>query len=329
MRQTIAMKQVALMRRGDGWERPAPGAERISASRRDVAFESGGITCRAWAYAPDARFKRPAPCIVMAHGLGGTRDCALEPYAQAFAKAGFFVLLFDYRRLGASDGAPRQLISIPDELEDWAAAIAFARAMPGVDSNRIGLWGTSLSGGHVMVAAARDPGVAAVAAQCPMLDGAASARMLRKDTGLGKLAWIGWAALVDRARALLGMSPYYVPLVAPPGGLAAMASHDAYKGMSAIVPPGWRNEVAARLFLVLPCYRPIRAAKSVTCPTLIIACKKDSVVSTQAATATAARMGDKARLVELPIGHFDIYLGDWFERSSTVQIAFFEEALCS
>lgn len=324
------MRREALMRReGGDWEQAAPEAEAAPVVRRDVEFKSGGVTCRAWAYAPDAAVARAAPCIVMAHGLGGTRDCALEPYAKAFADAGFLVLLFDYRYLGASDGAPRQLIDIRKQLEDWAAAIASARAMPGVDPDRIGLWGSSFSGGHVLLAAARDERIAAVSAQCPMLDGAASARMLAKDAGWGALMRLGCAGLLDKARALLGLSPYYVPLVGAPGEIAAMASHDALMGLSAIVPPGWRNEVAARLFLVLPCYRPMRAAKSVKCPALFIACEKDSVTSTEAAVATAAAMGGKARLVELPIGHFDVYLGEWFERSSGEQIAFFKAVLCS
>jgi pimeloyl-ACP methyl ester carboxylesterase len=203
------------------------------------------------------------------------------------------------------------------------------RTFPGVDASRIALWGTSLSGGYVLTLAAKDGSVAAISAQCPMLDGKASARMLAKDAGLGTILRLGWTALVDMARGLVGMSPKYVPLVAPPGGLAAMSSHDALEGMRAIAPPDWRNEAAARLFLLLPCYRPVRYAKGVRCPTLIIACKFDSVTSTQASAAAAAHIGDRARLVELPIGHFDIYAGKWFERSSQEQIAFFKEALHS
>lgn len=298
-----------------------------STERRDVAFASQGVRCRAWAYAPDESAARPAPCIVMAHGLGGTRDCALEPYAERFAQAGFFVLLFDYRHLGASDGEPRQLISIPRQLEDWAAAIAFARRIPGVDAGRIALWGSSFSGGHVVVAAARDAKVAAISAQCPMMDARASVRMIVYEIGWGAIARLGGAALADGLRALLRMHPYYVPLVAPPGQLAAMASHDAYEGMRAIVPAGWRNEVAARLFLTLPYYRPIRHAGAVKCPALIITSAKDSVVSPRAAEKVAQRMGDKAQLIVLPIGHFDIYSGEWFERASAAQVAFFDKAL--
>jgi pimeloyl-ACP methyl ester carboxylesterase len=295
--------------------------------RRDAAFPSEGVICRAWVYVPDESVRRPASCIVMAHGLSGTRNASLEPYAERFAAAGFYVVLFDYRYLGDSDGEPRQLISIPRQLADWRSAVAFARTLAGVDADRIGLWGCSLSGGHVIVAAARDDRIAAVSAQCPMLDGHASARKVRKQVGFGKIARLAAASIYDSVRAGFALSPYYVPLVAPPGEIAAMPTADAYEGLSAIVPPGWRNQVAARLFLRLPFYRPIRYAREVKCPALFIACEKDTVVSTEAATKAAELMGDKARLVSLPIGHFDIYLGEWFERSSTAQLAFFRSTL--
>jgi dienelactone hydrolase len=297
--------------------------------RREVAFLSDGVTCRAWLYEPAAGAKRPAPCIVMAHGLGGTRDASLPPYAERFAAAGFYVLLFDYRHLGDSDGEPRQLISMERQLADWGAAIAFARTTPGVDAERIGLWGCSLAGGHVLVAAARDKRIAAVAAQCPMLDGTASARMAVRQAGFAMSMRMAGAALLDVARACMGKAPHYVPLAAPPGELAAMATEDAYSGCMAIVPPGWRNEVAARVFFTMPSYTPSHHAHDVGCPTLLIACAHDSVTSTRAAEQTAARMGDRAQLIMLPIGHFDIYLGKWFERSSSEQLAFFKNAFAA
>ena len=300
-----------------------------SALRREVAFLSDRVTCRAWAYEPDAALQRPLPCIVMAHGLSGTRNASLEPYAERFASAGFNVVLFDYRYLGDSDGEPRQLISIPRQLEDWKSAIAFARSMPGVDPERIALWGSSLSGGHVVVAAAHDKRIAAISAQCPMLDGHASARKVRKQVGFANITRLAAASVYDGLRAAFGLSPYYVPLVAPQGELAAMPTADAYAGLKAIVPPGWRNQVAARLFLRLPFYRPIRFASEVKCPALVIACEADSVVSTKAAARAVERMGGDAEFVSLPIGHFAIYLGEWFERSSGAQIDFFTVALAN
>jgi fermentation-respiration switch protein FrsA (DUF1100 family) len=299
----------------------------MSVTRRDVEFKSQGVTCRAWLYEPDTSIARPAPCIVMAHGLGGTRADALEPYAQRFCEAGFFVLVFDYRHQGDSDGDPRQLISIRRQIQDWTAAIGLARRWDGIDPRRVALWGTSLSGGHVVIAAAKDHRIAAMSAQCPMMDGRASSRMALRASGLGNFMRLGLAAINDALRALFGISPKYVPLVAPSGELAAMASEDAYEGYTALIHPGWRNELAARLFLSFPFYRPTSYAKAVTCPSLIVICLKDSVTSARAAEAVAARIGDKARLVKLPIGHFDIYKGAWFEQSSQEQVKFFKHAL--
>lgn len=160
-----------------------------------------------------------------------------------------------------------------------------------------------------------------------MLDGMASARMATRQAGAAMTARMAGAALLDLMRAGLGLSPHYVPLAAPPGELAAMVAPDAYMGCLSIMPPGWRNEVAARFLLALPFYRPSRHAAEVTCPTLIIACANDTVASTKAAAETAARIGDKARLVTLPIGHFDIYLGVWLERSCGEQLDFFQTTL--
>lgn len=296
-------------------------------TRHDVEFKSQGATCRAWLYEPDASISRPAPCIVMAHGLGGTRRDSLEPYAQQFCASGFFVLLFDYRHLGDSDGEPRQIISIPRQLEDWAAAIALARQWDSVDPRRIALWGTSLSGGHVVIAAAKDPRIAAISAQCPMMDGRASTQMAQRASGRRNFMRLGYAAINDALRSLLRLKPKYVPLVASPSELAAMASEDAYDGYTALVQPHWRNEVAARFFLRFPFYRPLSYAKAVSCPSLILVCLNDSVASPRAGQDVAARMGENARLVKLPIGHFDIYKGVWFERSSQEQVKFFKDVL--
>src|SRR5438445_13803262 len=132
-------------------------------TRRDVAFTSSGDECRAWLFLPDT--ERP-PLVILGHGLGGTREYGLEPYAQRFADAGIAALVFTYRHFGDSGGHPRQLLDSGRQLDDWAAALAYARTLEEVDSARIALWGTSFGGGHVLVAAARDGGGAAVVRQC-------------------------------------------------------------------------------------------------------------------------------------------------------------------
>ena len=298
-------------------------------SRKDVSFSSAGTTCRAWLYEPQIAARQPTPCIVMAHGLGGTRDAGLEPYAERFCAAGFVVLLFDYRHFGASDGEPRQLLSVERQLDDWAAAIAYARSLDGVDPARIALWGSSFSGGHVIVAGARDGRVAAVSAQGPMMDGMASVLGYARYAGLGSLLRLSAAGVVDQLRGLAGLSPVYVPLIAPPGQLAAMSSHDAETGYRAIVPSNWRNQMSARLALHLGMYRPIAAAAKLKCPVLIQVCMNDTVAPASAALATARKLGERATLKRYDIGHFDIYVGEGFERSSTDQLEFFRRTLLS
>src|SRR3954447_3673537 len=111
--------------------------------RKDVVFDSGGETIAAWLYRPEG--DGDVPCVVMAHGFTGTREDGLPPYAEAFAAAGFAALLFDYRHFGDSTGAPRQLLDVRSQHEDYTQAIAFARGLDGIDASRIVLWGSSFS----------------------------------------------------------------------------------------------------------------------------------------------------------------------------------------
>lgn len=129
--------------------------------RTDVTFPSGGGSCAAWLYVPNSA-PASGPILVMAHGLGGVRQMRLDAFAERFSSAGYRCLVFDYRQFGASPGAPRQLLSVRRQLEDWRNAIAYARQFDGIDPDRIVLWGTSFAGGHVMRTGARDPRVYAL-----------------------------------------------------------------------------------------------------------------------------------------------------------------------
>lgn len=295
-------------------------------TRSDVEFSSHGTVCRAWLYTPTAP---NGAAIIMAHGLGGTRDAGLEPFALEFANNGFTVVLFDYRHFGASDGEPRQLLSISRQLQDWRAAVSYTRSLPGVDAARIGLWGTSFSGGHVLTTAANDSSIAAASAQGPMVDGLAASLEMVNYAGVGRLARLAAYGSVDQLRGLLGLQPITVPLVAAPGEFAAMSSHDALSGYGAITPSGWRNEMSARLALYLATYRPITKARKLRCPILIQACTKDSVAPAAAAVKLARKAGPNVELKEYDIGHFDIYVGKDRERAVADQLSFFKRALAA
>jgi uncharacterized protein len=291
--------------------------------REDLTFTSGADTCAAWLYRPEG-VAGLAPCVVMAHGFSATREDTLPAYAERFAAAGMAVLLFDYRHFGDSTGEPRQLLSIGRQQADYRAAIAFARTLGGIDAQRIALFGTSFSGGHVVAVAAKDPSIAAVVSQAPFADGLTAVRITPPLTALRATA----LGLVDQAAGLAGRAPRLMPAVGPPGSFAVMTQPDAQPGFEAIVPAGsrWRNEVAARVMLRIAPYRPVRSAASVTCPLLVCVCEGDTTTPPGA----AVKMGERAprgEVLRYPIGHFDIYVGEHFERAVADQTAFLQRHL--
>lgn len=295
--------------------------------RQDVAFQSGGMTCRGWLTFP-AGMKKDVPLVLMAHGFGGTREMHLEQYAARFNAAGMATLIFDYRGFGASDGEPRNRLVPADEMADWHAALAFARTLPGIDAKRIALWGTSFAGGLVISVAAQDGNVAATVSQCPLLDGFAAALEIARYAGPLALLRVSAHGLLDALRSGTGAAPHYVPIVAKPGEVGAMTSADAWNGYQRLVTPGFRNEVTARTALLVPAFRPIRDAAKVKCPALLQICELDSVAPVSATEKAAKRM-PKAETVRYPVGHFDVYFGTAFERSVADQTAFLVKHLHS
>ncbi|KPK75364.1 MAG: hypothetical protein AMS25_18455 [Gemmatimonas sp. SM23_52] len=297
-----------------------------SGSRRDVSFEVQGTSVSAWLFLPED-LSALVPCIIMGHGFGGTRDMGLEPYAVRFQEAGFGVLVFDYRHFGDSDGEPRQLAWIPYQLQDYSAAIEYARGLEEIDPARIALWGTSFSGGHVVVSAARDKDIACVVAQCPALDGRATAVMGRKLVGIGQGLRLIMHGQRDLVRSWLGLSPDKLPIVGKPGSMACMTAPDVYEAYAQLAPAGFVNEVCARILVRGDKYRPVTKARKVRCPVLIQICEHDNLTPISAAEETARRLGDLAEVKRYPIGHFDIYVGDDFERSVSDQLEFFRRHL--
>ena len=136
--------------------------------REDVSFSSDGDTCAAWLY-PATSDPAPRPIIVMAHGTSGTRRDGLVGFADRFAAAGIVALVFDHRGFGDSAGE-RDLFDPARQLDDWRAAIAFARSLPDIDPDRVVTFGSSVGGGNALAATADDPRVAAAISQVPFLD---------------------------------------------------------------------------------------------------------------------------------------------------------------
>jgi dienelactone hydrolase len=286
--------------------------------REELTFPSGGETCAAYLFRPPAA-AGDVPCVVMAHGFTGTRDERLPAFAERFAQAGLAALVFDYRHFGASTGEPRQVLDIGRQLEDYRAAIRFARTLTGVDPERIALWGSSFSGGHVLTLTAQDPSIAAAVVQVPFADGIPTVRLAPLRNALrGTLLGIA-----DRAGALVGRPPVRIPVIGAPGTFAVMTAPEAKPGFEAIVPPGslWRNEVAARIMLRVGTYRPLAGADRIACPLLVCVAERDETAP-PAPGIRAAERAPRGELKLYPYGHFEVYVGEPFEQVVADQVEF-------
>lgn len=289
----------------------------VDFTRTDADFSSHGVRCAAWLYRPSD--PGPHACVVMAHGFSATREDGLVAYAESFAAAGLAVLVFDYRFFGASDGEPRQQLGIGLQLDDWSAAIAHARALDGVDADRIALWGSSFSGGHVIATAAGDARIAAVVSQAPYVDGPATVRIMNP---LSLLRSTG-AALHDVVAKALGHRRVLLPPAGAAGSRAALTAPEVLPGFATIVGPEseWRNAVTASVLLGVPFYSPGRKIAKVTAPLLMCICDRDATVPPVAAAKAAAR-APRAEVVHYDCGHFDVYVGAVNDRARADQTDF-------
>jgi pimeloyl-ACP methyl ester carboxylesterase len=286
----------------------------VDVEREDLTFDVGGETCAAWLY-PAAGAGAPAPVVVMAHGLSGTRRDGLGPFAERFAAAGIAAVLFDHRGFGESGGEP-DLFHPRRQLEDWRAAIACARSLPGIDPGRVATFGSSMGGGNALAAAADDPRVAAAVSQVPFID------ILRQ-------AHRSPPAVTARAllAAVLGR---HLPAVGQPDEAALINAPGGEVGWRHVVAIGedsrWRNRVSSRWLLGRP-YRPARHAAELHCPWLVCVGESDRVAKPGPAIA-AARRAPFGELRTYPgVDHFDIYDGPEHEAVVADEVAFLRRHL--
>lgn len=295
-------------------------------TREETGFRSHGTRCATTVFRPvpstgNAQTLRPV--VVMAHGFGAPRAHRLYAYAEAFARAGYVAVVFDYRGWGDSDGLPRNVLTIADQLDDWRTAVEFARSLPGADADRVVAWGTSFSGGHVITLAATGTKLAAIIAQVPHVSGPAAVRVKGIVSGLRLIP----AAIEDTVRAALGRQPRYISSVGNPGGLAVLTSPDAIPGLirleqqSGLDGTEHPQTVAARIVARIGLYSPGRKAAAVKCPALIQIARTDAVTPAAPIRRAAAKMAD-ATVREYDLGHFDLYVEPAFPTIVADQLSF-------
>jgi pimeloyl-ACP methyl ester carboxylesterase len=278
--------------------------------REDLRFPCGSTPCAAWLYRPHQAGADTLPIVVGAHGLSGTRRDRLGAFAARFAAAGLFALVFDHRGFGESGGEP-DLFDPARQLEDWRAAIGFARALPGVDGRRVVTFGSSMGGGNALAAAAADKQVAAAISQVPFLD---IWRQSHRSS-----PWVAARMLLAAVRG------NYLPAVGHPHEAAFINAPGSAAGWRHVVEIGedsrWRNRVSARWLLGRP-YRPARFASRLHCPWLVCVGEADRVAKPGPAIA-AARRAPSGELRTYPgVDHFDIYDGPEHEAIVADQLDF-------
>jgi len=298
--------------------------------REDVEFATeDGVTLRGWLYRPEAG-GGPFPVIVMAHGFSATKEMYLDDFADVFAAAGFAVLVYDNRNLGASDGEPRGEIDPWQQVRDYRDAITWVSARPEIDAERVGVWGSSYSGGHVLVVAAQDRRVRCVVSQVPLISGYDNARRLvRAD----HLAGLRAAFDADRAARYAGEAPAMIPVCytddpAGPCALPTEDTHDFFLGPIQERATTWRNEVTLRSVEMFTGYEPGDYLPRISpTPLMMVVAAGDHLTVSDLSLAGYGRANEPKRLLVLPGGHFEAYVGEAFRTSAPAQRDWFLQHL--
>jgi fermentation-respiration switch protein FrsA (DUF1100 family) len=281
--------------------------------RRDIEFDAEGTTLRGWFVLPD-QGRSPFPTVVMSHGFSALKEMALDQYAERFARAGMASVVYDNRNFGTSDGEPRQEIDPWAQVRDYRHAITFATTLAEVDPSRIGVWGSSYSGGHVLVVSAIDRRVRCVVAQAPLISGWRNVlRFVRSDL----VAMYRGQFDDDRAARYRGEPPAMVPVVAEgpldPCAIPTPDSWQFFTELKKTVAPTWRNEVTLRSVEMLTEYEPGTYIERISpTPLLMVIAARDHVTVADEALAAYERAREPKKLMLIDGGHFAVY-GDHFD----------------
>jgi fermentation-respiration switch protein FrsA (DUF1100 family) len=294
-------------------------SDRENAMRQDAEIRilEEGISLQGWLYTPEDG-AAPFPAVIMAHGFSAVKEMYLDAFAEVFAQAGLAVLVFDNRNFGASDGTPRQEIDPWVQVRDYRHAITYAGTRPEVDRERIGVWGSSYSGGHALVVAAIDRRVRCVVSQVPLVSGYRNIlRLVRADM----LAQVRAQFDQDREARFAGQPPAMIPVVsADPAGPAALPTADSYEWFTETGrtrAPAWKNEVTVRTVELLMDYEPAAYLERISpTPLLMVVAARDHLTPADLALAAYERALEPKRLALLPGGHFEAYVGPGFELAS-------------
>lgn len=299
-----------------------------------VEYEVNGVLVRGTFYRPSGAHG-PLPVIVLAHGWAMVAGGDLEEYAATMVNAGFAALTFDFRNLGASEGAPRQELDPHQQIDDFRAAISYVRSRPEVDRERIGIWGSSYAGGHALTVAAIDKRVRCVVAQVPSIDGyAAGLRRVRHDKASERRMRFN----ADREARFAGSEPTTLPIVSDdPDAAVVYPGRDSFDYMieESKRCPTWVNAVTLKSLEMAQEYSPGDFIRRIgPTPLLMIIADNDGLTPTDLQQDAFNQAHHPKKLILVSGGHYSVYrenfdttrraAADWFVehlRSDPLQLA--------
>ena len=259
----------------------------------------------------------PHPVVVMSHGFSAIMDMGLDSYARAFEQVGLAALVYDHRNFGNSGGNIRQEVDPWQQIRDMREVISHARIHPELDSSRIGLWGTSYSGGHVLIISAEDRRISCVVSQVPVTSGSAAIERMVTAPDMSNYLKNIYDDYDNRAQ---GHIPAKVP-VYQPGSETAMWAETLGKGTDYV------NEVTLRSRDLWLEYEPWSFVHRISpTPLLMIIAENDTRVPSRDQLNAYSRALEPKELLLLNCSHYDPYMS-LLEESSKAACNFFIEHL--
>lgn len=270
-------------------------------TRTNISFKAMNVVLKGWFYKPRIT---PAPCVIMTHGFSALKEHQLDKFASHFSNAGLCVLAYDNRNFGESTGEPRLEVDPIAQVHDMKYAISFVQTKKEVDSKRIGLWGTSFSGGTVLVTAATDKRISCVVSQVPFISGHHKYIRSKRPEQWEKMKKKYEA---DRQARLAGKPPTMFSVVSnDPEKPAIMSIPSAFSFFTSV--PTWENKVTLRSIENSGEFEPLAYLKDIeNIPLLFIVAKNDTINATDLALKAYEKAHDPKKLVLIEGNHFAPY----------------------
>jgi uncharacterized protein len=291
-----------------------------------VDFISHGLRLQANFHTPEG--PGPHPTLIVQHGFSGVKEM-VDDFCAYFVRHGFACFAYDYPTLGESEGEPRSDSDPIAQIRSIRDAVSFLELRDDVDSDRIGFWGSSYSGGHAIAIAALEKRVKCVVSQVPLVNGMATMRALQSIEGVAQLR----EALNEESRSMMrGNPPSVLPVsvddpTAPqvfPGRRTSQYLKDVLADI-----PTWRNQATLRTVGYVMDYDVTGHVPEIgITPLLMIIGKVDEITPIGPQLDVYRAAGEPKKLVIVDGDHYSVYEHDkCFEPAAAAAAAWFVEHL--